>query len=262
MQKRKHYWSVKFPPHVVQEAIDFISKTYNCEAKFNNSLSFITHTNEKLHLDTLHDWLVEYPRALGYWLEVDFYTETREGISLGISSMQEEKPWMSISVRSPLREDVDRIFNFFDSREKANRIPFEIAVFIGHGRDAQWRDLKDHLTDHHSIKVIAYEVGPRAGKSVKEVLQEMLDGSSFALIVLTGEDQRNDGALLARENVIHELGLFQGRLGFTKALALLEEGVNEFSNIFGVNQIRFPQGHIRETFGEVIATINREFSQK
>jgi predicted nucleotide-binding protein len=87
----------------------------------------------------------------------------------------------------------------------------------------------------------------------------MLNKSSFALLVLTGEDEHADGEIHARENVIHELGLFQGNIGFTRAIALLEEGVKEFSNILGINQIRFSKGNIREVYGDVIASIRREF---
>jgi predicted nucleotide-binding protein len=135
-----------------------------------------------------------------------------------------------------------------------------VKIFIGHGGDPQWRDLKDHLQDKHSLTVIAYEIGLRAGLSVKEVLEQMLEDSSFALLVLTGEDIHTDGEAHARENVIHELGLFQGKIGFTRAIALVEEGVKEFSNILGINQIRFSKGRVRETFGEVIATIKRELT--
>jgi predicted nucleotide-binding protein len=56
------------------------------------------------------------------------------------------------------------------------------------------------------------------------------------------------------------LGLFQGRLGFTKAIVLLEEGTEEFSNIHGVQQIRFPRGGIRQTFGDVLGVLRREFT--
>ena len=35
----------------------------------------------------------------------------------------------------------------------------------------------------------------------------------------------------ARENVIHETGLFQGRLGFSCLIVILEESTVEFSNI-------------------------------
>jgi len=40
---------------------------------------------------------------------------------------------------------------------------------------------------------------------------------------------------------------------------LIEDGVKEFSNILGINQIRFPRSAICQTFGDVLAVINREF---
>jgi predicted nucleotide-binding protein len=52
----------------------------------------------------------------------------------------------------------------------------------------------------------------------------MLDDASFAFLVLTAEDERSDATTQARTNVIHEVGLFQGRLGFERAIVLLEEG--------------------------------------
>ena len=70
-----------------------------------------------------------------------------------------------------------------------------------------------------------------------------------------------DGTVRARQNVIHEIGLFQGRLGFTKAVVLKEDGTEEFSNINGVNQIRYTKDNIKETFGEVLAVLKREFGE-
>ena len=35
---------------------------------------------------------------------------------------------------------------------------------------------------------------------------------------MTGEDEHIDQTKHARENVIHEIGLFQGKLGFRKAM--------------------------------------------
>jgi predicted nucleotide-binding protein len=90
----------------------------------------------------------------------------------------------------------------------------------------------------------------------------MLKRSSFALLVMTAEDEMSDGQKRARQNVVHEAGLFQGRLGFRRAIVVLESGAEEFSNIHGIEQIRFPPGAIRETFGDVVATIKREFPDK
>jgi predicted nucleotide-binding protein len=55
--------------------------------------------------------------------------------------------------------------------------------------------------------------------------------------------------------------LFQGKLGFSRAIVLLEEGTEEFSNIHGIEQIRFSRGNIKETYGEILATVKREFSE-
>jgi predicted nucleotide-binding protein len=46
----------------------------------------------------------------------------------------------------------------------------------------------------------------------------MLDDAGIGFLILTAEDEQTDGKVQARMNVIHEAGLFQGRLGFTKAI--------------------------------------------
>ena len=59
-------------------------------------------------------------------------------------------------------------------------------------------------------------------------------------------------------NVVHEAGMFQGRLGFTKAILLLEDGCKEFTNIQGLGQIRFPKGQVCSTFEELRRVLERE----
>lgn len=131
-------------------------------------------------------------------------------------------------------------------------------VFIGHGRSPLWRELKDFIVGRLQLPYEEFNRVPVAGVTNIARLSEMLDGAGCALIVLTAEDEQADGAMRARMNVIHEVGLFQGRLGFTKAIVLLEEGCDEFSNIQGLGQIRFPKGKIAATFEEVRAVLERE----
>lgn len=161
------------------------------------------------------------------------------------------------------RSAIERVFDVFETDAEASRLPYDAVpkpkVFVGHGRSSLWRDLKDHLHDKHGYDVVAYEVGSRAGHAIRDILEDMLTKSSFAVLVMTGEDQTIDGRFQARQNVVHELGLFQGRLGFGRAIMLFEDGVEEFSNIHGIEQIRFAKGNIKETYGEVLATIKREF---
>lgn len=59
-------------------------------------------------------------------------------------------------------------------------------------------------------------------------------------------------------NVVHEAGLFQGRLGFERAIVLLEDGCKPFSNIEGLGQIKFPKGNIAATYEEVRRILERE----
>ena len=82
----------------------------------------------------------------------------------------------------------------------------------------------------------------------------------FACLIMTAEDQTYWMERHARQNVIHEIGLTSQKYGFRRAIILLEQGVIKPSNIQGIQQIRFNQGRIKETFGDVVATIRREFN--
>lgn len=132
------------------------------------------------------------------------------------------------------------------------------TVFIGHGKSPLWRELKDFLVDRLHLKVNEFNSVPTAGVPTAERLTEMLDDAGFAFLIMTAEDEQPDGKLRARENVVHEAGLFQGRLGFKKAIILLEHGCDEFSNIHGLGQIRFPKGNIGTLFEEIRRVLERE----
>jgi predicted nucleotide-binding protein len=131
-------------------------------------------------------------------------------------------------------------------------------IFIGHGRASAWRDLKDFLQDRLHLAWDEFNRESAAGITTKERLEEMLNQANFAFLVLTAEDEHPDGTIHARENVIHEAGLFQGKLGFQKAILLLEEGCTEFSNIHGLTQIRFPKGNILAKSEDIRRVLERE----
>lgn len=131
-------------------------------------------------------------------------------------------------------------------------------VFIGHGGSPAWKDLKDFIQDRLGLPWDEFNRVPVAGVTNIARLSEMLDSAAIAFLVMTGEDEQLDGSLHARMNVVHEAGLFQGRLGFTKAIVLLEEGCEGFSNIEGLGQIRFPKGNIKASFEEIRRVLERE----
>lgn len=131
-------------------------------------------------------------------------------------------------------------------------------VFIGHGRSKAWKDLKDFLVERLGLSYDEFNRIPVAGITNTGRLSTMLDSSSCAFVIMTAEDEMADGESRARMNVIHEVGLFQGRLGFTRAIVLLEDTCAEFSNIQGLGQIRFPAGNIAAAFEEVRQVLERE----
>jgi predicted nucleotide-binding protein len=133
-----------------------------------------------------------------------------------------------------------------------------MRVFIGHGGSPAWRELKDFLHDRLHLDWEEFNRVSAAGLWTGDRLNTMLSNSSMAFLIFTAEDEHADGSNHARENVIHEAGLFQGRLGFPRAIVLLEDGCEEFSNIHGLGQIRFPRGNMAAKFEEIRSVLERE----
>jgi len=158
-----------------------------------------------------------------------------------------------------LRQELELHAGVVEQDSRSVRRPARGAnVVIGHGRSLVWRELKDFIEARLRLPVDEFNRVSVAGVPTIARLSEMLDGAAFAFLVMTGEDEQVDGKVRARENVIHEVGLFQCRLSFGRAIILLEEGCEEFSNIHGLGQIRFPKGNISAKFEDVRAVLERE----
>jgi len=245
-------------PHPVGEAGE---KTSPQHPKLYLTLEVETRQGRWAH-DNEDEFFADYRRSTGFAL----FRRSAGDYSIQLIIPSDST---SVSVEAPQRGHIESVFAVFDAAREGCRLPEEPlppepeppkpVVFIGHGHDQAWRDLKDHLSEKQGYEVEAYEVGARAGHAVRDILQGMLKRSSIAFLVMTGEDITGEGNVRPRQNVVHEAGLFQGRLGFSRAIVVVEEGVELFSNIDGIEQIGFKKGNIREAFGEVVATIRREF---
>jgi len=142
--------------------------------------------------------------------------------------------------------------------KKAEEERIGTNVFIGHGRSPLWRELKDFIDGRLGLPWDEFNRLPVAGVPNTVRLAQMLDSAAIGFLVMTAEDEQADGTHHARMNVVHEAGLLQGRLGFVRAIVLLEDGCAEFSNIAGLGQIRFPAGRISACFEEVRLVLERE----
>ena len=269
MIKKKKYHNTYFDPVTIKKGFD---KLY--EYFLNNKL--IPEINSKYYIETRTLTIEKNYVTYNFDSEDEFLNEYRNDpdeatfskiIQQTIYTVHFHNSNTDVTVDGTNRSTIESVFSIFEddlgiaTKIENTRSVDSQRIFIGHGRSPQWRELKDHLTDKHGYKIVAYEVGARAGHTIRDILDEMLHESSLAFLVLTGEDSDENGNLHARENVIHETGLFQGRLGFSKAIVLLEENTNQFTNISGIDQIRFKKGNIRETFGDVLSVIKREFDK-
>ncbi len=145
------------------------------------------------------------------------------------------------------------------SRVEVTRPPSSSQrIFIGHGRSMLWRDLKDFLEARLKLPCDEFNRVPVAGYTTTERLEAMMSHAGFAFLVMTAEDEMADTSLHARPNVIHEVGLFQGKLGTRRAIVLVEDGCAAFSNITGLSQIKFPKGDIAARFEEIRRVLERE----
>lgn len=267
MKKEKNYEPVRFSADVLQEASREFLRQADPEDEHERRYTLGVEVDDaEWEHESLEEFLADYRkggRGANYWVKLG---DSRYGylrvhvFTLGSYAATR------VSVEATTRSTIEAIFDVFEKHVEESRIPAapeppkeKPTVFIGHGHSPLWKHLKDHLHDKQGYKVEAYEIGARAGHTMRDILEDMLDESTFAILVMTGEDETKDDELNPRLNVVHELGLFQGHLGFSRAIMLLEEGTSELSNMHGVDQIRFSKGNIREVFGDVLATLRREF---
>jgi predicted nucleotide-binding protein len=260
MRKSKWYEYTRFSADVLQEAIRMFHTKINWRKPWSRRYMTVDVGDSEWEHSSSEEFFADYRKSNGGAV----YQEDK-----GIDNQLRVHVMDSVTlvgVSAKDRGTVEAIFEIFERHAASSKVPVPKkkppappTIFIGHGGSSQWRDLKDHLHEKHGCRVEAYEIGARAGHAIRDILNDMLSKSSFAILVMTGEDQTSDGSMRARQNVVHEAGLFQGRLGFARAIVLLEKGADEFSNIQGIEQIRFDKGRIRETYGDVVATIRREF---
>ena len=216
MEKQKVYKRVQFSVATLKEA----SKVLQCRAastvdKEATYRLYVELDDAGWRHDSLDEFFADYSRCSGYAnytinLDFDYVLELYYFANFDSKT--------TISVTAPERSAIEAVFSIFETHLDESRIPEQSppspsppatpTIFIGHGNSLLWRDLKDHLQDQHAYDVVAYEIGARAGHEVRDILEDMLNESSFAILVMTGEDKTKDDKLHPRLNVVHELGLF------------------------------------------------------
>jgi len=136
--------------------------------------------------------------------------------------------------------------------ERKDEVEKKESIFLSHGRSVEWYKVQAYLERDLGYKTIELAQQPNLGRTVLQKLDEESNKCSVAIIVMTGDDLLEEGEIRARENVLHEIGFFQGKFGLNKIILLHEESVNIPSNIHGLAYIPFPTNMVETTLGALI----------
>ncbi|MCU7804984.1 MAG: nucleotide-binding protein [Candidatus Thiodiazotropha sp. (ex Lucinoma borealis)] len=156
-----------------------------------------------------------------------------------------------------LVRDIEQIFEVRANSELAAPVSSAPArVFISHGRANDWNEVQSFIEKDLDIPTLELAQEPNRGRTVLQKLEEESSNCSYAVIVMTGDDEDTEGNPRARENVMHEIGYFQCRYGLSAVCLLHEEGTSIPSNIHGLVYIPFPKGYVSATFGTLMRELN------
>jgi predicted nucleotide-binding protein len=190
--------------------------------------------------------LLETLRQLLPGLYGDFQT-IRSHPDLEMISPSAERHFSRVQVEQLVR-DIDQIFEIRANSELSQPTPIRARrVFISHGSSQDWRVVQAFIEKDVRVATLELEQEPNLGRTIIEKLLANTVKCDSAVIVMTGDDAASDQARV-RENVMHEIGFFQGSFGRTFVVLLHEDGVNIPTNLSGVAYVPFPKGRIEAGF--------------
>ncbi|MCX5824671.1 MAG: nucleotide-binding protein [Deltaproteobacteria bacterium] len=160
-----------------------------------------------------------------------------------------------------LKEDLEYIFEVRSHSKlgELEDVATPDSVFISHGSSNDWREVQAYVEKDLQIKILELAQEPNRGRTILQKLAEESNRCSYAVIVMTGDDDVGREKPRARENVMHEIGYFQGKYGLRRICLLYEEGTSIPSNIHGLLYIPFPKGLVRATFGALARELRAVF---
>jgi predicted nucleotide-binding protein len=156
---------------------------------------------------------------------------------------------MELGARYFFDKNDDLIVENIMAKIEAIEVEKRSGIFISHGHNELLKlKLKDFVENRLKRKAVVLSEQPSKGMTVVEKLERASGECSSAIILMTGDDTLRDGGVRARQNVIHELGFFQGKYGRNNVILLVEEGLELFSNISGIVDIRFDPNNFSAAF--------------
>jgi len=119
-------------------------------------------------------------------------------------------------------------------------------VFLVHGHDENAKNEVALFLRKIGLEDIILHQRPSRGRHLLTKFQEEAEGASFAVILMTPDDEGGvvggERHKRARQNVVLELGFFIGKFGTPRVAALIVPGVEKPSDFDGICWIEFGPG--------------------
>jgi predicted nucleotide-binding protein len=192
----------------------------------------------------------------------DFYAdfqniETKPAMEMASAKPDAPAPWhFSRAQVERLVRDIDQLFEIRANSElQAPLAEPPRRVFISHGRSKDWLMVQPYIEKDLRLATLELAQEPNLGQTLIEKLVANAERCDSAVIVMTGDDLAENETRV-RENVMHEIGYFQGRYGRRAVVLLHEDGVKVPTNLGGIVYVPFPKGSIEAAFH----VLQREFT--
>jgi len=125
------------------------------------------------------------------------------------------------------------------------------TIFISHGQNDFYREINNYLVNEYKLPTVYDERDFLKGNTYIENIEMLVNDSSYGLVVLTKDDEFEKEKWRARQNVIHELGIFQNAFGRTNTLVLKEEGVDFPTNLNGMNEYQINLNNHADIYNKI-----------
>jgi hypothetical protein len=112
-------------------------------------------------------------------------------------------------------------------------------IFLIHGHDNSVKnEIARFIENELKLEVTILHEKPNYGRHIFEKFEDE-SNVSFAIALLTPDDETNEGTKRARQNVIFEMGYFLGKLGKGNVLLLKKGSVEIPSDLHGVVYVSY-----------------------
>lgn len=135
----------------------------------------------------------------------------------------------------------------------ARRIRAKAKVWIVHGGRSQvWKDVMLYVERNLKLDCVEFNDPGASRITIVDRVKEMVYGAHVAVAIMSAEEALAEGGIRrARQNVIHEIGLAQGHLGFDRVIIMQERGVEPFTNMDGLVYVPFASDNLPAAYDDL-----------